>query len=1117
MKFTFLFLFILLSLIIPCLSSCDNTNSCIECSDKIVNCSQCKVDSSNGNVSCVNCSNGLVLALDNLSCFECNNRLPQCKSCQFFNGDLTCIECNTGFYKNSNISCLPCLINCVECKEALICSKCEVGYTLDPISLNCVKLIPNCSTFQYDNITGSSFCENCEPMFGMKENDSTKCFPCYIENCDICVLGNDYELYCSVCKTGYTFVNGACTLCSSFIPNCEICKDSLTCLNCSSSHFFSYSGNNYTLSSIFRCKLCPVECSQDCTDDLFCTSCSVSYNLIDNHCISELCVDPHCYFCFPNTYCLYCVSGFFHDLSGVCKPCPTNCKTCTSENICTECFDQSFNMRSSNGSLLCLSSCPTDQSVAVDMINRNCQLCSSKYGSKCIKCNDTQCVQCNGTYLIADGSGCTSCKDTNDVKNGVLCYKQPTISINWFGYDGPCLRFYFDCEIYSRFYFSYGPNSSESTALNEIKTKLGNKTFLYDYKNWFGYGYVDLISKNEFHLCSFKNSGESFTFYGFCESKAGGLISSKQYQIVSNLLFRLKNCGGKISIITLVANDSINSINQMKVGLALKETFRNYQVKRDIYSADGKFIPNFSISNRILLQNYSNSSNNSLLDGTNIFQFQIIPEFLLNYENMNTLINITLANSSAFLQTMNQNLAKTNCNIYILEVFQNYSLKTLNLNLSNNIENSDSSNLIGFLLGLIFGLIIGVIAIVFCIIQRRKRKIVAASTQNIEYNTNININNQDLEENTKKETELMTSRATFQEISPFVSEAKNINPKEGQSNNTFDNIQTDKISQSEINKINDAYQIKVQDKSIDNLPESIKKLISKHPNIWISYNIIIFDRNDERSKLGRGAGGSVFKGKLKDQYVAIKEMEINESEFDDNVIQNFCVEIELWYKLNSEFIVPLYGISVSLLKKSYLMVMELAVNGSLRKVLSTNKEMPWHKRLEIALDIVNGINYLHKDIKFIHRDIKSGNVLIDGKLRAKICDFGIAKIKKGNGQTTETMTRLGTTFYMAPELFESQIKYNFSSDIYALGVLLWELLEMDKPGKKFRGKGDVEVIKSIIEEMRKNQLDREIISEESEKKHPKFCEIIRWCWNFDPKKRPNAEQILEKLQKEKEI
>ena len=77
----------------------------------------------------------------------------------------------------------------------------------------------------------------------------------------------------------------------------------------------------------------------------------------------------------------------------------------------------------------------------------------------------------------------------------------------------------------------------------------------------------------------------------------------------------------------------------------------------------------------------------------------------------------------------------------------------------------------------------------------------------------------------------------------------------------------------------------------------------------------------------------------------------------------------------------------------------------------------------------------------IHRDLKPGNILFDHRGNPYLADFGIARL----AEASQTMTMIGTPAYMSPEQVESELKLDGRSDIYALGVMLYEMLAGAQP------------------------------------------------------------------------
>jgi serine/threonine protein kinase len=104
------------------------------------------------------------------------------------------------------------------------------------------------------------------------------------------------------------------------------------------------------------------------------------------------------------------------------------------------------------------------------------------------------------------------------------------------------------------------------------------------------------------------------------------------------------------------------------------------------------------------------------------------------------------------------------------------------------------------------------------------------------------------------------------------------------------------------------------------------------------------------------------------------------------------------------------------------------------------------------LDIAKGLFYLHdRKPSIIHRDCKSSNILITGRVTAKIADFGLAKVK----QSTRSMVRslVGTVNWQAPELWSPSPKYNHKVDVFSCAMVFWEMLQWHLQEKKYPWEG----------------------------------------------------------------
>lgn len=197
--------------------------------------------------------------------------------------------------------------------------------------------------------------------------------------------------------------------------------------------------------------------------------------------------------------------------------------------------------------------------------------------------------------------------------------------------------------------------------------------------------------------------------------------------------------------------------------------------------------------------------------------------------------------------------------------------------------------------------------------------------------------------------------------------------------------------------------------------------------------------------------GSVYRGTIDETPVAIKKMQRDVSQ-----------DVRILEKLHHFNLVRLLGFCVSD-THSYL-VFENADNGSLADCLQSNSPfLSWRRRLEIALDVADGLSYLHNYSvpPYVHKDIKSSNVLLDRNIRAKIANFGLAKSAEEGFYLTRHVN--GTKGYMAPEYLADGL-VTPKLDIFSFGVVMLELLS-GKPAV-LRRDGDVMLwttIESVVE------------------------------------------------------
>ncbi|XP_074380167.1 G-type lectin S-receptor-like serine/threonine-protein kinase At4g27290 isoform X2 [Apium graveolens] len=196
-------------------------------------------------------------------------------------------------------------------------------------------------------------------------------------------------------------------------------------------------------------------------------------------------------------------------------------------------------------------------------------------------------------------------------------------------------------------------------------------------------------------------------------------------------------------------------------------------------------------------------------------------------------------------------------------------------------------------------------------------------------------------------------------------------------------------------------------------------------------------------KIGEGGFGPVYKGVLEDgQQIAVKRLSKNSRQG----INEFKNEVSLIAKLQHRNLVSLLGYCIQ--EGERILIYEYMPNKSLDSYISEMSRLEdWPNVYNIINGVARGLLYLHQDskLRIIHRDLKAGNVLLDGEMNPKISDFGMAR-SFGGSQTEANTTRVvGTYGYMPPEYVIDGI-FSTKSDVYSFGVLVLEIVS----GKKNR-------------------------------------------------------------------
>ncbi|XP_042011534.1 G-type lectin S-receptor-like serine/threonine-protein kinase LECRK3 [Salvia splendens] len=288
----------------------------------------------------------------------------------------------------------------------------------------------------------------------------------------------------------------------------------------------------------------------------------------------------------------------------------------------------------------------------------------------------------------------------------------------------------------------------------------------------------------------------------------------------------------------------------------------------------------------------------------------------------------------------------------------------------------------------------------------------------------------------------------------------------------------------------------------------------------ISLQVFTFEHlveatNGFKEELGRGASGTVFKGVLQNgqKMVAVKrlEKEVAQGEIE------FQTELKTIGKMYHRNLVRLLGYCFDGVNK--LLVLEYMSNGSLADILFNQEKRPsWEERMKIARDISRGILYLHQECEtqIIHCDIKPQNILMDDNWRAKISDFGMAKLLKQD--QTKTYTRIrGTKGYVAPEWYHKQA-ITVKADVYSFGVMLLEIICCRKCVDSGMNE-DEAILEEWAYDCYATGKIGSLVGDEmvEERKVERMVKIGIWCVQYDPSLRPTMKTVLLMLEGTMEI
>ncbi|MED6194694.1 hypothetical protein PIB30_030883 [Stylosanthes scabra] len=271
-----------------------------------------------------------------------------------------------------------------------------------------------------------------------------------------------------------------------------------------------------------------------------------------------------------------------------------------------------------------------------------------------------------------------------------------------------------------------------------------------------------------------------------------------------------------------------------------------------------------------------------------------------------------------------------------------------------------------------------------------------------------------------------------------------------------------------------------------------------------------------KDKLGEGAHGAVYKGKLSNQIlVAVKILNTTEGDGKE-----FINEVGTMAKIHHVNVVRLLGYCADGSHRA--LVYHFFPKGNLESFIAPSDNesfLGWNQLHQIALGIAKGIEYLHQgcDQRILHFDINPRNVLLDESFTPKISDFGLAKLCSKNRSTVSMTAARGTLGYMAPEVFSRNFgNVSYKSDIYSYGMLLLEMVGGRKNTNASEENFQV-LYPNWIHSLLEGDDTYIPIEDDGDFRNAKKLAIVGlWCIQWHPVHRPSMKSVVQMLEAEGE-
>lgn len=270
--------------------------------------------------------------------------------------------------------------------------------------------------------------------------------------------------------------------------------------------------------------------------------------------------------------------------------------------------------------------------------------------------------------------------------------------------------------------------------------------------------------------------------------------------------------------------------------------------------------------------------------------------------------------------------------------------------------------------------------------------------------------------------------------------------------------------------------------------------------------------------VGQGAFGRVYSGKWRGSPVAVKVLAV--PSLTPELVKEFRGEAQLMATLRHPNVVLFMGVCTA--APNYAIVTEYMPRGSLWGVLHANEGasgggssaaggsldawkpespglLPWALVLQMAVQAARGLAFLHSaQPPILHRDLKSGNLLVGDAWCIKLTDFGLSRVR---GYAATMTGQVGTCQWMANEVL-AQARYTEAADVFSFGIVLWELVTRECPYAHLPS--SVQVAVAVLKDGLRPAVPPGVPSA--------LGSLMQACWHAEASRRPDMATVLQQLE-----